>query len=365
MKAFHFFALIMSAIILQSCSTVYNYLQVVKTRPSEENSGFTVSSNGFEFRNDDLVVMYRMWSENGRTLFYIYNISNQIMYVDLAKCFFIKDGFAFNYYEEATYSETYSSNIINTSSSSYSEMLMASKSASVSNNYLGHFLSLPMASYLPTASSSSATLSASRSAAVSASVSNSVSVATGKSSTVAKKEQQVIAIPPMSGKYIDAFQIADGHFLDCALTNYPSDKSSISYTKEDSPICFTNYITYKIGESSEDKTLRHEFYISEISNYVKSAYTVYEKRDKRCDAVMTPTEAKTEKNAPDVYDAYILVPTDGCFYNVYQVASHDKLYKKTNAGPNYYWNPQYNGYTSNESTSDGSYNKYLASPMRK
>lgn len=350
MKNVRIFALIMAAIILQSCSTVYNYLQVVKTQPTAEDSGFTANSNGFEFRNEDLVATYRMWSENGRTQFFIYNLSNEIIYVDLAKSFFIRDGFAFNYYEETTYSETHSSNIINTSSSSYSEMLMASKSASVSNYYLGNFGTLPLSVYSPVASSAS--LSASRSAAVSASASNSVSVATGKSSTIATKEQQIVAIPPMSGKYIDAFQIADGHLLDCNLINYPSDKSSIKYTKENSPISFTNYITYKVGDNSESKTLRHEFYISEVSNYVKPAYTVYEKRDKRCDAVMTPSEAKSEKNAPDVYDAYISVPTDGCFYNVYKVTSSDKLYKTSNSGPYYYWSSQYNGYTTTQESSN-------------
>ncbi|MCQ2077506.1 MAG: hypothetical protein MJZ20_10885 [Bacteroidaceae bacterium] len=340
-------SLVLCTLMMTSCTSVYHYLQVVKVQPTTETSKFTANSHGFEYHNEDLAMIYNVWSENGKTSFYIYNRSNEILYVDLAKSFFIKDGAAYNYYEEMTYSETVSSNIINTSSASYGGMLMASRStsASASNTYLGKFGVLPISSYDPIASSISLSASRSASAGIYTNASNSFSVATGKASSVTKKVQQIIAIPPMSGKYIDAFQIANAHMLDCDLINYPSDKASITYNEEDSPINFANYITYKIGDNSENKTLRHEFYISEITNYVKPNIITYEKREKPCDAILTPTERKFAD--VDVYDAYVSIPTDGCFYSTYDITSHDKLYKVSNYSP-YYWSSQYNGYTKSQ-----------------
>ncbi len=342
--------------MMTSCSSVYHYLQVVKVQPTVETSKFTTTSNGFDYRNGDLIMNYLLWSENGQTLFYIYNISNEIMYIDLANSFFIKNGFAYNYYAEQTYSKTISSNVINTSSASYGKLLTASSStsATVSNTYLGLFGTLPSTFYDPITSSASVSASRTTSASVLANTSNSLSVATGEATSVTIKEQRVLAIPPMSGKYINAFQITNAHILDCDLINYPSDKSSITYSTENSPIHFANYITYKIGENSENKTLRHEFYISEITNYVKHNITIYEKRQKQCDAVMTPTENQHKKNSIDVYDAYISVPTDGCFYNTYDVTSSDRLYKVSN-NSFYHWNDQYNGYTTSQ---EGSSNQY-------
>lgn len=260
-KSLLYLLLILCVLLINSCALfrgmphTYSYLQVAKIMPASNTLGIEANSNGFVYNNDDLNVIYNMWAENGQTQFYIYNKSEDILYVNLAKSFFIKNGYAHCYSEENT----------------------------------------------------------------------------------------LLAIPPMSTRLIECFQIVDEHILDCDLINYPAEKSTIKYDIENSPVVFANFLTYQVGDASSTKTLRHEFYISQVTNYVKHTVTSFIKRDEICNAVLTPTEIHNKKNNADLYDVHISVPTLGSFYCNYEVTSYDKLYD-TKGTTTYYWNSTYGGY---------------------
>ena len=59
---------------------------------------------------------------------------------------------------------------------------------------------------------------------------------------------------------------------DCDLFKYPKAKKvkAVSYTRENSPIVFSNRITYAIHNNSN--LVENEFYVSEITNYPESVF---------------------------------------------------------------------------------------------
>lgn len=301
-KIFSVMMMVGTMMMVQSCANYYHFVQVVETKPVEENSGLITSSSGYDFHNDDITICYHMWSNLGKTYILVYNNTDQLMYVDMTKSFFIKNKLAIAYYDESERIETYTD-------------VFTYAYASTSTIY-----------------------------------NSMIQTVTSKTSITSSEKEKMIVVPAKTYRLIDMFQILNEHLLDCDLINYPSDKTSITYTTDNTPVLFANYMTYRIGENTEEKNIHHEFYVSTVTNLARPLYTVYEKRDnKRCDAIMTPTERQNENYKEDVYDAYITVPTDGCFYSTYSIMSHDKLYQKP-AENTYYWNDQYQGYTSNSDT---------------
>ena len=220
---------LIGAAFMASCSSS-SYVQVVDMKGSVpvENSNFTYSDNACK-------ITYNLWSNGGDAGFRVENLTDQVIYINLANSFFIENGTAHDYFRNRTYGK----------GSAVTNGKSAAKSASaygiwVLTNLLG-----------------------------TASVSVSESEASSSSSNVTTEEKEIVAIPPHASKRFSEYSIAGDVIQDCAVKLFPKKKApqSVTFTEGNSPIRFTKYITYKVGEEGESKVVTQDFYVSGFTNY--------------------------------------------------------------------------------------------------
>tara|TARA_B110000879_G_scaffold184781_1_gene244687 strand:+ start:104 stop:769 length:666 start_codon:yes stop_codon:yes gene_type:complete len=89
------------------------------------------------------------------------------------------------------------------------------------------------------------------------------------------KEDSIIRIPAKTTKRISEYSINSTRITDCDLKKYPSRKTikTKSYSIEQSPIIFSNIITYE--SKGERIIVQNEFYVSEIANYPDTEFFEY------------------------------------------------------------------------------------------
>jgi hypothetical protein len=286
-------------------------------------------------------VFYKFWTKGGDAGFEFYNKANEIIYLDLTKTFFIKNGIAYDYYEDKTVTDTETSHTSSTVTYGYGLSASRSYSASISQYYAGNFGQMPTTTYSPLASSAS--LGASKSTFGSLFKMSSTSTAFGHSTSVAITDKPILAIPPRSSKYVKNYSIVGAEFISCDLKYYPEYSDKLTFDIANSPITFSNYITFTKGNKSKVYSIENKFYVNDITNYVKQNVTRYVKREETCENILTPDELAMQKTMPTIYDAYITAGDASSFYIPYTVYSKKTLYKKKN---NMIWNHYYNGYTS-------------------
>ncbi len=334
--------LILCASMLASCGTTYKYVQVC-TAKSIDNATTAQSTNeGLLYENEDCIVKYNLWSNGGDAGFVFYNKTNKVIHIDLSQTFLMKNGVAYDYYTPQTVTKTSSSSVGVATSATYAESYSAAGHAAVG------------AKAGAAATNGSVTIGASKSAAVDASwgaaIFGSLTATNtanyGISTSVATTEQPILSIPPKSSKAVSGYAISKGLLFDCDLNKYPANSAKLTFDADNSPLTFANYITYSVGEEQEDKVIENKFYIAEVANYAEPYILKYTERAKTCDNVLSPEEKQQQKNAPQVYDAYINVTGENNFYTTYSIYSTTKLYTepKGGKGKQWYYNYKYKGY---------------------
>ena len=175
--------------------------------------------------------------------------------------------------------------------------------------------------------------------------------------------QPVIAIPPHTSRIMKAPLLKEDLLLDCDLDRYPEETASISYNEENSPLCFTNYITYSIGKSTTQKVIENKFYISKITNYAEPYAYSYVERPKRPCQNLTDDDSKTYDDSypTKVYDLVYKFNLSNRFYLKYHKWSNRKLYKYN--GKRYFYNETFKGYTTINSNEDSDYKRRLLHPF--
>ena len=343
-KLFILAAVVFAILSFQSCGTYYEYIQLLSTKPVNENAPITQTNGGILYEDDDCAIFYKFWNEGGNPGFEFYNKTDKIIYIDLSKTFFIKNGVAYDYFTQQTITKTKttSTSASTTATQSYGLSATRSYSASISQYYAGNFGYMPITTLNPLASSATTSTSKSARAIAVASVSKGITTTIGHSTSVATTNNPILSIPPKSSKVICNFSITAHEIIDCNLKYYPEQSSKIEYTIENSPIVFANYITFKVGENSQYTSVENEFYVNEISNYAKQEVIDYVKREKACENVLTPEQIKSQKYQPDIYDLYITVGNESTFYTTYKIFSKSKLYKKKL--DYFYWDYNQKGY---------------------
>lgn len=324
---------------MTSCASVYNFVQVMTTEPTAKTS-MTKINGGMLYEDESCAVFYSFWSEGGDASFEFYNKTNEIIYVDLEKSFLIINGVALNYFGNRTWSESKSSSVQSSTTYYASQSAALTRSASISQYYAGNFGTLPTSTLSPLASS--ATASASTTASATAGAAQYAGVAYGRSTGVEIREANIIAIPPHASKFIGDYSLTSKILVNCERELYPSDSASTAYTLENSPLVFSNYITYKVGENGSAQTLENEFYVASVTNYAKPTIVTYQERDKACENAVTMDNRWMLTSTIKIYDAYVSIPTDGAFYLTYKALTSKRLYK--DPMPHYYWNVNYEGY---------------------
>ena len=88
------------------------------------------------------------------------------------------------------------------------------------------------------------------------------------SQSVSVEEKKVISIPSYSSKIVSEYSINYSLFSSCDQKLFPSKKQvkALSFNSNNSPLTFSNIITYKVGENGSYQNVVNEFYISDITN---------------------------------------------------------------------------------------------------
>jgi hypothetical protein len=253
---------VFTALFLASCSTPI-YVQVYKISPDLD---IEQMNDALVYENEDCKILYDFWGYGGNAGFVFYNKTNENIYLNKEECFFIHNGFAFNYYQNRVL--TQSSNSSSTSSFSATNMYNStafaagslSASAAVSGiNFLGYKQTNSLA----------AGIAAGLAATAGVAGTNTKKISTSSGYSVAYHEERIVCIPPTSAKKIEGYKVAESLYRDCNLLKYPVKKQirSTDFLKSESPIVFSNIIAYSVGKSENWMRLENEFYIKAITNY--------------------------------------------------------------------------------------------------
>lgn len=238
MKSKYLVAIISCIALLSSCVTYNNFYQIYKTNTSDAMS----SNNEFiTYEDENCIISYDLWDRGGNIGFNFYNKSNENLYLIMDESFFILNGIAHDYYKGRSYSNSLSSGILT------NQGLTASKSLAGQNSF-----------------------NFTQTNRVSAEISQGISTAKGVSITT--EEQKLICIPSKASKIIKEYSISETRIKNCDLLKYPTKKQvkTIFFSKEDSPIVFSNRLTYRKGTNDKLIKIENEFYVSEITNYPES-----------------------------------------------------------------------------------------------
>ena len=226
------YLLLFTLVLLMSSCSEQIYYQICKV-----SSDLPTSSTGaYEYRNPVCEVSYDFWEEGGSVRFMVTNKSDEILYLDLSKSFLIKNGIAYDYFLNRNTTASVS--------------IAASKSASSSGTALGYWTGF--GKKIP--GSITETLAS--------------SIGSQKTASIAFEEKPIVAIPPKSAKVFSEYSILKDHFKDCDLYESPSKKeqSHMSFNRSTTPITFTNYLCYRIGDNTNEQFVENTFYISDVSN---------------------------------------------------------------------------------------------------
>lgn len=223
-------------LIMSSCAS--SFYQVYDVKPIERS---VTKTDELFYADKNCKITYNLWAEEGNIGFNFYNKSDSVIYVKLNESNFILNGFAHDYFKNRTFT------------------VSESKSASTSTKATGSVAVTGVNTFDNVQTNKVKSSSA-------AHLSSSVGYA------VSTKEDSIIRIPPQTTKRISEYSINDKLIRDCDLLKYPKAKKvkTVSYTKENSPLVFSNRITYEVNGHS--KVVENEFYVSEITNYPESKF---------------------------------------------------------------------------------------------
>lgn len=246
MKTKRLFYFLGISIVLASCTTT-SYYQVYDVKPTKENIKKT---DELVYEDNNCKISYNLWSNGGNIGFNIYNKTNKELYVYLNKSNFILNGFAYDYYKNRTLTTSESKSASTTSTATGS---VAVTGVNIYNNIQTNQVK----------SSNSANLSSSIGYAVSI------------------EEDSIVCVPAKTTKRISEYSINNTLIRNCDLFKYPSKKeiNTKTYTMEQSPMVFSNRITYKVDK--EYFKIENEFFVYEITNYPSSEFFEF-KREEFC-----------------------------------------------------------------------------------
>lgn len=226
--------IVIVAFAFTSCKSSF-YYQVYKTEASQ---GMIDKGNKIAYEDENCIVSYNLWEDGGNMGFIFTNKTNKDIFLNLEQSYFILNDISYNYYQDRVFTSAVSSGVSKSNSATSSRSM-------VGLNYLNLFQ------------------------ANKASVSNNVGIVSSSGSSISYNEQKIVCIPSNTSKIINEYNIATSLIRDCNLLRYPSRNKirTIHFSKNESPLVFSNRITYALEDSSKFIKFENEFYVTEITNY--------------------------------------------------------------------------------------------------
>lgn len=328
MKKTYFIIIAVVAVLLSSCKSSYHFCQIYETKPVNHDGDIRNEGDTLRYENEQCVIDYNFWSNGGSADFYFYNKTDEIIYIDLAKSFYVSNGIAYDLYGAREWSQSSSVGMASSVSYNYGESVAAAITVGAI-----------VPSLIPNkAVGAKATKAASRSA----SLSTGSTVAHMESYTVTTKEKQIVAVPPHTRKYIRTHNIAPVPYLSCDLHRYPSTSARMDFSADNSPYCFSDVITYTIGENKQPITVNGDFYVSSVTNYAEPEIIVMKERGELCENMRGPDYVAPTHTLYDKMVKDNICEISSSFYNIYDVTTAKKLYEKKDK--NYKYDYEYHAY---------------------
>ncbi|MFC1733594.1 hypothetical protein ACFL6I_25120 [candidate division KSB1 bacterium] len=255
------------SVVLTSCMT-NSYFQVYKASPSDK---LILNENILVYEDENCIVFYDLWAEGGEIGFTFFNKSDTNIYLNLAECFFIRNGLSYNYYRNRVFTHS--------SSTDASASFGATSSKSVTEkNYLDLFQTNRTAT------------------------TNTTEIMKSSGNSLSFIEEKIICIPAHYSKIISEYNINESLFRYCDLYIYPTKKEikTKSFSESESPLVFSNIIAYTVGQSSNIIKFENKFYVTEITNYPESEIYEY-KYDEYCGQKKMTTTEYFKNVSPDMF----------------------------------------------------------------
>lgn len=277
-------------LLFSSCS-VTNYYQVFKTQPKE-----TMQNNGksLVYSDANCNIFYNFWSDGGNIEFAIQNNSDKNIYLNKKECFFIYNGYAYDYFKNRTYTTTKGVQVGGAAVNS--ETVRVSVSGV---NVFGH----------------------NQTKSIAAAKSYAISTANNVSNSVSWEESEIISVPAKATKVISEFeQITNTIIRNCNLFRYPTNKqtNSSTFSETESPLVFCNRLAYCLGDSKELIRINNEFYVSEITNLTEK--NMIEKKMER-------EEYCGDKSSTSYPKRYWKIDAPNKFYIRYKKSNKGAIFK--------------------------------------
>lgn len=222
MKTKNLLILIAIFTLTSSCMPDF-YYQVYRTNPDEE---IEIKSNTLVYEDQYCKVIYNLWQENGNIGFIFHNKTNNDLNLNLNESFFIINGMAYPYYQNRIFGTA--SNFQLNRESNYT--------------YLDYLLNIKT---------------------------NTVGATSSSEYSVSRVEQKVLTVPSKTSIRIAEFSINNTLIRNCDLYRHPKKKEikTVAFNKSNSPLIFSNRISYSIENSADPIEIENNFYVSEITNY--------------------------------------------------------------------------------------------------
>lgn len=234
----HFILLAATLGLLTACTpTVYEQIATL----SSDN--VQLDENGtFAYKNTLMTIEYNFWSETGLCDFTITNLSDEDLYLDLTKSYFIKNGFANDYYQARTY-------VYSDRSMTSSKTTTAIASSFGKENAMFNLFGTSKSKTGNTTASSEMT-----------------SLVSEKGRTIEYSEKPIICIPAHSKKAINEFNITSALYRECGFVRDPSkdEKSIKTFTSGTSPVLIENRLVFKAG--NKEIPVNSNFFVSQYQN---------------------------------------------------------------------------------------------------
>jgi len=222
-------------LILAYCVTV-NYFQVFKAVPVGES---VVLDDAVVFENDQCRILYNFWKEGGDIGFRFENKMDDEIYIDLNESYFVLNGVARRYFQNRVF--TYGTD----------RALQRSRGFAPQKASFAGDASPSLHSYRITPSMFSSEMTAS-------------------GYSVAFTEEELVCVPGKTMVPVSEFSISQNVIRDCDLLRFPlrsKDVKTKNYTRENSPLVFSNRIVYYPGKSGLPVNVENKFYVSSVTNY--------------------------------------------------------------------------------------------------
>ncbi len=316
MKKIYIIFVVATAALLSSCASTYQYCQIYETKPVKNDGSIKNEDGVLRYENEQCVIDYNFWSNGGSADFYFYNKTNEIIYIDLAKSFYVSNDIAYDLYGAREWNQSSSVGTASSLAYTYGESVAASLAVGViipgilPYGYIG-------------AAGAKASKTASRMARATAK--NTVTQVT--SSSVTTKEKQIVAVPPHTKKYINTHNITLSPYLSCDLQRYPSTSARLNFSADNSPYRFSDVITYTVGENKQPITVNSNFYVSSITNYAEPEIVVMKERGEPCENMRDPDYIEPSQALFDKVVKDNICEINSSFYTTYDAKTTKTLYK--------------------------------------